>query len=222
MQGPAANLRTEMAVAGAQTRAVVLLLGGGGFVAELGGQGLDLATGFFEGAGAIDLRRGMAELFGDGELRGDALASVFVAEAAGAKALELLLGAAPGDYEAIEILVIAGFDEQRGFDEGGLASAIACPFRKFLVNGDFDARVKDRVEASEFGRVGEDNGGEFCAIYASVVGEDRGAEFANDFVVSGLAGLDEFVGEGIGVEDVEAQFAKHGGDGGFSCGDASG
>ena len=102
----------------------------------------------------------MGELFGHGELRGNALARVLLAEAAGAKALELLLGAAPGDDEAVEFFVVAGFDEQRGFDESGVASAVACPFGKFLVNGDFDARVKDRVEDSEFGRIGEDDGGE--------------------------------------------------------------
>ena len=59
-------------------------------------------------------------------------------------------------------------------------------------------------------------------IYARVAVEDRRTEFANDFIVSELARLDEFVGEGIGVEHVEAQLAKHGGDGGFACGDASG
>src|SRR5258706_2579720 len=116
---------------------------------------------------------------------------------------------------------MAGFDEQRCCNEGGVASAVTCPFRKLLMNGDFDARVKDRVEASEFGGIAKYYGREFCAVYATVVVENGAAEFANDFIVSGLAGLDEFVGKGIGVEHIEAQFAKHSCDGGFGWFDAS-
>jgi hypothetical protein len=82
--------------------------------------------------------------------------------------------------------------------------------------------MKDCVEAGEFGGVGENYGREFCTIYTSVVVHDRWAEFANDVVVSGLAGFEKFVSEGIGVEYVEAEFSKHGGDCRFACGDASG
>src|SRR5437868_6540360 len=60
-----------------------------------------LLSGFFEGAGAIDFFRCVAEFVLNGELRGDAAAGVVIAEAAGAEALELLLGAAPGNHEAV-------------------------------------------------------------------------------------------------------------------------
>src|SRR5882762_5539086 len=48
------------------------------------------------------------------------------------------------------------------------------------------------------------------------------AEFLEDFIVGGLAGLDELVGEGVGVEDREPHFAQHGGDGAFAAGDSTG
>src|SRR5713226_3482949 len=124
-------------------------------MAEFGGEGRDLRAGVFQGAGAVDIFGGVAEFFGDGELGGDAAAGVFVAEAAGAETLELLLGPTPGDYETVQIFVIAGFDEERGFDESGIAGAIARPFGKLLVDDGLDARMNDGVEASKFCRVGK-------------------------------------------------------------------
>jgi hypothetical protein len=91
-----------------------------------------------------------------------------------------------------------------------------------LVDDGFNAGVKNGVEASELAEVGENDGSELCAIDASVAVSDGRAEFAKDFVVSGLAGLDEFVREGIGVENCEAHFAQHGGDRGFAAGNAAG
>jgi len=48
------------------------------------------------------------------------------------------------------------------------------------------------------------------------------AEFLEDFVVGRQARLDEPMGQGVGVEDGEAHFAEHGGDGAFAAGDAAG
>jgi hypothetical protein len=180
-----------------------------------------LAAGFFEGGGAIDFFCGVAEFFFGGELGGDALTGFLLAQAAGAEALELLIGAAPGDDEAVEIFVVTRFHEQGGFDEGGGSSAVTGPFVELAVCGCFYARVKDDVEAGELCVVVENDCGQLCAIDAIVWIEDGGAEFAEDFVVGRLAGLDEFVREGIGVENVEAEFAQHGGDRGFAGGDAA-
>src|SRR6267154_1140060 len=69
-----------------------------------------LLAGFFEGAGAIDSFCCVAEFVLNWELRGDPAAGVVIAEAARAKALELLLGTAPGDHEAVEVLEVASFD----------------------------------------------------------------------------------------------------------------
>src|SRR5260370_31380635 len=176
----------------------------------------------FQRAGAVDFFRSQAEFFGDGELAGDAAAGVFVAEAAGAETLELLRGAPTGDYEARQIFVIAGFDGERGFDESGIAGAIARPFGKLPVDDGLDARMNDGVEASKFSRVGEDDGGELCAIDAIAAIQNGRAKFADHFFVRGLAGLDEGVREGIGVEYGEAHFAQHDRDRGLTTGDAPG
>jgi hypothetical protein len=69
-----------------------------------------LVAGFFEGAGAVDFFGGVTEFVIDWELCGDAAAGVGVGEAAGAEALELLIGAAPGDHEAVEMFEVARFD----------------------------------------------------------------------------------------------------------------
>src|SRR6267142_1023161 len=77
---------------------------------ELCCERFDLVAGFFEGAGAIDFFCCVAEFVLNWELRGDAGAGVVIAEAARAKALELLLGAAPSDHEAVQVFEVASFD----------------------------------------------------------------------------------------------------------------
>jgi len=183
---------------------------------------LDLAAGVFEGARGVDFFGGVAEFFGGRELCGDAESGVLVGEAAAAEAFELLFGAAPGDDETVEFLVVVGFDEEGGFDEGCFAVALASPLAELLMDEGFNARVQDRIEAREFGGVGKNNGGEFGAVDLLRGVENSRTEIAQDFVVGGLTAGDELVGERIGVEDIEAEFAEHGGYGGFSSGDASG
>src|SRR5882762_3855446 len=78
--------------------------------AELCCEGFHLLSGFFEGAGAIDFFCCVAEFVLNGELRGDAAAGVVIAEPARAEALELLVGAAPSDHEAVQVLEVASFD----------------------------------------------------------------------------------------------------------------
>ena len=190
--------------------------------AEPGGEGFDLMASLFEGAGAVDFFGGETEFFFDGELGGDAAAGFGFAEATRNKTLELLPRLAPGDDEAVQIFVNTGFDEEGGFDERSVAHASALPVFE-LAEDDFgNARMDDGVEVVELGTVVEDNGAEFGAVNAAAGSEDGRAECLEDVVVSGLAGLDEFVGEGIGVEDGETEFAEHGGDGAFAAGDSTG
>jgi len=92
-----------------------------------------------------------------------------------------------------------------------------------LAENDFgDARVNDGVEAVKSSAVGEDDGAELSAVDASAGAGDRRAEFAENFVVTGLARLDELMRQGVRVEDRKAEFAEHGGDGAFAAGDAAG
>src|SRR6266481_4155043 len=163
-------------------------------------------AGFVEGAGAVDLIGGESKFLLDGELGGDAAAGFGFGEAASEESVELLLRLAPGDDKTVEIFVNAGFDEEGGFNEGGIAHALALPIVE-LTQDDFgDAGMDDGVEAVE----------------AGIRGEDGGPKFAEDFVVGGPAGFDEFVGEGVGIENGKAEFAEHGGNGAFAAGDASG
>ncbi len=151
-------------------------------------------AGFVEGAGAVDLIGGESEFLLDGELGGDAAAGFGFGEAASEESVELLLRLAPGDDKAVEIFMNAGFDEEGGFNEGGIAHALALPIVE-LTQDDFgDARMDDGVEAGEAGAIVENDGAEFCAVNAAIRGEDGGPKFAEDFVVGGLAGFDEFVG----------------------------
>ncbi len=191
-------------------------------LAEFGGEGLDLGASGIEGAGTVDGVGGVAKFFVEGKLGGDAVAGFEFAHAAGEEALELLLGSAEGNDESIEISCEAGFDEKGGFDEGGIAEPGSLPRVELKKHGLLDARMKNGVEASELVRIAEDDGGEFATINAAGALGEIGAEFAKDFVVSRLAALHQFVGDGIGVEDGEAEFAKHGGNGALAAGDAAG
>src|SRR3989442_169422 len=78
------------------------------------------------------------------------------------------------------------------------------------------------LTASFFERAGTIDflGGEVKFFLDGKLGGDAATSF--DFVVGGLAGPDELVGQGIGVEDGETHFAQHGGDGAFAAGDSTG
>src|ERR1700719_4208489 len=190
--------------------------------AELGRESFDLAASFLEGAGTVDFFGGEAQFFVDGKLRGDAAACFGFPEAPRDEALELLFRPAPGNHEAIQLLVNTGFDQKSGFHKGGVARAATLPFLE-LTEDDFrDARMNDGVEAVESGAIGKDDGAELCPVDAAVRGDHGLAEFLEDFAVGWLAGLDEPVGQGVGIEDREAHFAEHGGAGAFAAGDAAG
>jgi hypothetical protein len=190
--------------------------------AEFDGKGRNLTAGFFERAGAVDFLGGMAQLFLDRELGSDAAAGFVFTEAACEESFELLFRFAPGYNDAIEFFVNTGFDEERGFDESGIADSGAVPQFKLAENDFGDTRVDDGVETVEFCAVGEDDGAELRAVDSSAGAGDGRAEFAEDFVVCGLSRLDELVREGVRVQNGEAEFAEHGSDGAFAAGDAAG
>jgi len=183
---------------------------------------LDLAAGFLQRAGAVDFLGGETQFILDGKLGGDAAAGFTFAKVTRDKALELLLRLAPGDDEAIEFFVNAGFDQERGFHKGGVARAVTLPHVKLAEDDFSDAGMDDSVETVELGAIVENDGAELCAVNAAVPGKHRLAEFLEDLVVSRLARLNELVGEGIGVEDRKAKFAEHGSNGAFAAGDSTG
>jgi hypothetical protein len=189
---------------------------------EICGERLYLGSSFVECTGAIDFVSGVFEFFFDGKLGGEAAASFGFAHAPGAQAFELLFRCAPGDDEAVESFGHASFDEQRGFDKRGGVSAAFFPVPELIENDLIHARVKDGIEFREFRSIGEDDGREFVAVYlAGSIGKTW-AERIENFVVSGLAGFHQFVGDGIGVENWEAKFAENGGNRAFAAGNAAG
>ena len=193
-----------------------------GFLAQPCGQGFDLSASVVERAGAVDGVGGVAEFFVDGKLGGNAAVSFDFAHAAGEEAFELLPGSAEGDHESIEVFCETGFDEESGFDEGGVAKAGTLPRVELKEHRLLDARMENGVEANEFVGIGEDDGGESAAVDAAGAVGDVGVEFAKNLFVSRLAGLHQTVRDGVGVEDREAKFTKHGGNGAFAAGDAAG
>src|SRR6266568_2975402 len=164
--------------------------------AELGGERCNLAAGFFQRPRTVDFPSGVMQFFLDGKLGRDAAAGLRFGKAARNQEFELLLGLTPGDDEAIEFLVQAGFDKQRGFDERGVADSVPLPFVELTEDDVGDARVHDGVQAVELGPVGKNN-------------------------VRELDPFDQSMGQGIGVEDGEAYFAEHGGDGALSAGNSA-
>jgi hypothetical protein len=190
--------------------------------AELGGESLDLAAGFCERTRAVDSLSGETEFFLDGKLCGDAAEGFGLAKATSEEALELLLRLAPGDDQAVQIFVNAGFDEESGLDEGSVARAASFPFLELPEDDFCDARMDDGVETVEPGTIGEDNGAKLRAIHATIGGEHSLAKFLEDLTVGRLAGFDELVGERVGIEDGKAHFAKHCGDGALAAGNAAG
>jgi hypothetical protein len=181
----------------------------------------DLPARLLKRARAIDSLGGEFEFFLHGHLRSDAAARFGLAEATREEALELLFWLAPGDDDAIQILVHSRFDEQRGFDKGGGAPR-TLPLVELAKDGFADAGMDDGVEAIQFCAIVENDSAQFGAVDAAIAAENALAEFLDDICESRLTGLDEFMGEGVGIEDGEAEFAQHGGNGAFAAGDSTG
>jgi hypothetical protein len=118
--------------------------------------------------------------------------------------------------------VEAGFDDESGFDDGEFRAAGTIERGKPFEDDIEDARVEDMVEAGAFGGVSENDGAEVGAIDCIARAENRIAKFANDFVVSGLAGLEQLVAEWVHFEDHAILVAEQGGDSGFAGSDAAG
>ena len=96
-----------------------------------------------------------------------------------------------------------------------------------LLGGEFlhardDARMDDGVEPAQLLRVGKHLGAELLPVDAAAGIEDLFPEVLEDFLISGVAGLDQLVPDAVGVDDVRAQVLEVSRHGAFSAGDASG
>src|SRR5260370_788930 len=86
--------------------------------------------------------------------------------------------------------------------------------------GKIATRSSQRL-AAELGPVGKNNVRELGPVDAAARVGDGRSEFAQDLLVRGLALFDQSVGQRIGVEDGEAHFAEHGGDGALPAGNSA-
>jgi hypothetical protein len=190
--------------------------------AKFDGKRLNLPPGFFERSGTIYFLGGEEQFFGHRKLHADAAACFLIAQPARAEPLELLRGFAPRNDQTVKLLVDSSLDNQRRFDKGRVANALALALLELTKQRGFDSRMDNSVEAVEFGAIREDNRGELGAVHAAISDDDGRPELTDDFVMSSLAGLDQLVGKRIGVENGEAHFAEHRGNGAFAAGDAAG
>lgn len=125
------------------------------------------------------------------------------------------------DDQAIEEAVNFVFDQEGSIvDDEGMA--LVCGGLRFLHHGLCNTRVRNGVEFQAKRGVGEYFLAERGAVQAAAFVEDLGAKGLDDFVERGLAGFDDLARDLVGVDDVDAEFAEHGCDGGFAAGDSAG
>src|SRR5438477_7707511 len=116
---------------------------------ESGGESLDLLASLLERAGAVDFLCSVTQLFLHRHLRGDAATSFVFTESARGQAFDLLLRAAPGDYEPVELSVHPGLDKQSRFNDCCVTRAFALPFLEPAGDSLGDPRVDDGIETIE-------------------------------------------------------------------------
>ncbi len=77
------------------------------------------------------------------------------------------------------------------------------------------------MRARQTPRVGKDDSTEFLPIHSLIRGEDAASKFAHHILVSVGPGLDQTVGDLVGIQHAAAKFAKNRGDRGLSGGDSA-
>src|SRR5215475_5570364 len=172
-------------------------------------------------AGSVDGVRGVFEFFFVGKLQGDPAARFLFAESTREQTLDLVLGTAINDNEAVEPLVHSSFDEKSGFDENGIGNTLRAPRIKLHIHGGFDARMQNGVQFCEFRAIRENEVAKFFAIDAIIFAKNLFAEFANHIFKRRFARLDQFMTETVRVENVKTEFAQLIRDPAFTAGDSS-
>jgi hypothetical protein len=176
----------------------------------------------FDGPRAINDLVGPAALFLNGHLGSDAELRVLRRKAAFLEALDLLIGTAPADNDAVELFVEARFENQGCFDDGEFRATGTIERLEPISDNIEDTRVKDLVEAGALLGVGENDCAELRAVHLGEGIENFFAEFEDDFVVGGLALLEEFVAQGIGLQERAIEIAQNVCHGGFAGSDSAG
>src|SRR6266568_4373613 len=193
-----------------------------GGTAQLGRERFHLFAYFLERARTVDALRSIAQLLFHRHLRRDAPSRFLCTEPAREQTRELLFGLAPGDYHAVEKLVIAGLDDQRRLDESCSERVPALPLRELALHLLEHSRMHNAVEPLEFSAIREHDRREIPAIDAAVRACDFRSKFAEDFVMRRLARLHQTMSQSIGVQHGKTEFAQHPRDGALPAGNSPG
>src|SRR5208337_4329584 len=110
-------------------------------------------------------------------------------------------------------------DERRLYDGNGGGILREDLVHPLLLGGDH-GRVNDGVEVVEAAAL-EGEFGEADAIEAAIGAYDFRAECADDLGVDKVAGFHHFAAEGVGFNNVRAQFTQECGDGAFAAAEAA-
>src|SRR5207245_11259093 len=180
--------------------AAVALLNSGarGGTPQLGRERRDLLARFLERARTVDALRSIAQLLFHRHLRRDAPSRFLCAESAREQTRELLFRLAPGDYHAVEKLVIAGLDDQRRLDESCSKRVPSFSLRELALHLLEHSRMHNAVEPLECFAIREHDRRELRAIDTAVRACDFRSKFSEVFVIRGLARLHQTLAQTIG------------------------
>ena len=145
---------------------------------------------FFQRSRVINFVGGQAAFFLIGQLRGNSLPRITLGHAARLQARKLLGFAAPNDRDAIQLVMNAGLDEQRGFQHRDAVRMASLPFRELPVVRFDHAGMNHLIQPRKLGSVGKNNGRKIGAIHAAIRVADAGAKFFQDFIIRRIARLD--------------------------------
>lgn len=127
-----------------------------------------------------------------------------------------------GDHDgAVHSLIDAGFEQERHVIDDDGVRVFSCGLfgESRLLAG--DAGMDDAFELPAFHWIAEDDVSEGLSVKRAVLVEDRLSEKCDDLSPSRLAGLNDFTGQFVGIDDDRAVLLEHLGDGALAGGDAA-
>ena len=104
-----------------------------------------------------------------------------------------MFGPAPTNDELVEIAVITGFNDERGFNDGELRTFRFIERCKPLLQNIEDSRMKNLIEPRALLGVSEYDAAELCAAHFAACVENLPAESGDGFFVGWLARFEKFV-----------------------------
>ena len=177
--------------------------------------GVDLAGMIFEGAFGPDHEMGAGDFFSDWHLRGDAGFDLVWGPAARGEAFTAGGFRTGHTYHFIEMGGSICFKEQRD-DHKGDGSIFVSPGFDLGKPTGANTRMQNVFELFAGYRVFKDDAGELVPAELAIGRNYFFAKNRANFIEGGLAWINEFAGEEVGVHDFCATLLEKGGSGGFT------